>query len=370
MEIRARREDFLGALSRIQGTVERRNTMPILANVLIETHTNRIQVTATDLEVGVRVSLKGDIEVVGSVTVDARKLFEIVREMSEETVELKRFGNDRVEIRSGKSVFRMVGLDPKEFPAFATSPKEERRECPAHLLKEMIDKTIFSVSTDETRSNLNGALLQEQESSTENVRMVTTDGHRLSLVQRSIGPLGLDKGVIVPRKGLAELRRLLEDSADETVSLGFSDNMLFVWKGDVEMSIRLIDGDFPDYERVIPTDNTSEAKLPQGSLHRAFRRVSLLSSDRYRGVKVELASGTISVSASNPDLGEAHEELEVEYEGARLSIGYNAQYLLEILGVMDKDDQVVLALKDDQSPTVVKRGGDDSMLYVVMPMRI
>ncbi len=368
MEIRARREDFLSALSRTQGTVERRNTMPILANVLIETHTNRIRVTATDLEVGVRASLNGEIVTSGRVTVDARKLYEIVRELSEEMIELQRLENDRVEIRSGKSVFKMVGLDAQEFPVFAQSAEGDRKECPAQVLKEMIDKTIFSVSTDETRSNLNGALLHESGDNT--VRMVTTDGHRLSLVQREIGPLGIQKGVIIPRKGLGEIRRLLEDSGEATVSLGLTENMVFVWYGDVEMSIRLIDGEFPDYDKVIPSDQTSEANVAQSNLFRALRRVSLLSSDRYRGVRVELKGGGMFISANNPDLGEAAEELEVDYQGARLSIGYNAQYLLDILGVLEHDDKVTLAVKDDQSPTVLKRNGDESLLYVVMPMRI
>lgn len=368
MEIKAKREDFLGALSRIQGTVERRNTMPILANVLIETHTNRIRLTATDLEVGVRASLNGEIVTSGRVTVDARKLYEIVRELSEEMIELNRLENDRVEIKSGKSVFKMVGLDAQEFPVFAKSSEDARKECPAHILKEMIDKTIFSISSDETRSNLNGALLHESGEAA--VRMVTTDGHRLSLVQREIGPLGLAKGVIIPRKGLTELRRLLEDAGDEPVSLGFTQNMVFVWKGDVEMSIRLIDGDFPDYDKVIPSDNNSEASVAQSRLFRALRRVSLLSSDRYRGVRVDLNGGNMSITANNPDMGEAAEELDVEYQGARLSIGYNAQYLLDILGVLDHEDKVTLALKNDESPTVVKRNGDDTLLYVVMPMRI
>lgn len=368
MEIKARREDFLGALYWIQSTVERRNTMPILANVLIEAHDDGVQLTATDLEVGVRASLGGEILAPGSVTVDARKLYEIVRELSEESLELKRLENDRVEIRSGKSVFRMVGLDAKEFPAFTKSAEGNRSECPGDILREMIDKTIFSISTDESRSNLNGALIHELDKT--KVRMVTTDGHRLSLIEREIGPLGVGKSAIIPRKGLVELKKLLEDTGEESVSLGFTDNMMFVWRGDVEMSIRLIDGEFPDYDKVIPTDSVSEAKVPQHSLFRALRRVSLLSSDRYRGVKVEFRPGNMAISANNPDLGEAVEEVDVEYGGALLTIGYNAQYLLDILGVLEQGDQVELALKDDQSPTLLKCNGNDSLLYVVMPMRI
>ena len=368
MHIKAKREDLASALYWTQSTVERRNTMQILSNVLVETHANRVRLTATDLEVGVRAALDGEIVTSGRITVDARKLYEIVRELSDDAIELKRLENDRVEIQSGKSVFRMVGLDAQDFPAFASIPQDGRKECPAHVLKEMIDKTLFSISSDETRSNLNGALLHDRDPG--RVRMVTTDGHRLSMVEREIGPLGLVKGVIIPRKGLTEVRRLLEDAGEDMVSMGFSDNMAFVWRGDVEMSIRLIDGEFPDYARVIPSDQTSEANVSQHSFFRALRRVALLSSDRYRGVRVEFNSGNLAISANNPDLGEASEEMDAEYGGARLAIGYNAQYLLDVLGVLDQEDVVVMGLKNDESPTLVKRKGDDRLLYVVMPMKI
>lgn len=368
MHIKTKREDLSSALYWTQSTVERRNTMPILANVLVETHANRIRLTATDLEVGVRAAFDGEIVTSGRITVDAKKLYEIVRELSGDAIELKRLENDRVEIQCGKSVFKMVGLDAQDFPAFAAIPQEGRKECPAHVLKEMIDKTLFSISSDETRSNLNGALLHDREEA--QVRMVTTDGHRLSLVEREIGPLGLDKGVIIPRKGLTELRRLLEDSGEDKVSMGFSDNMAFVWRGDVEMSIRLIDGEFPDYARVIPADSDNEANVSQNSFFRALRRVALLASDRYRGVRVEFTSGNLAISANNPDLGEAAEEMDAEYGGTRISIGYNAQYLLDVLGVLESEDVVVMGLKNDESPTLVKRSGDDRLLYVVMPMKI
>ena len=368
MHIRAKREDLLSALYWTQSTVERRNTMPILANVLVETHANRIRLTGTDLEVGVRAALDGEIVTSGRITVDAKKLYEIVRELADDAIELKRLENDRVEIQCGKSVFKMVGLDAQDFPAFAAIPQDEKKECPAHVLKEMIDKTLFSISSDETRSNLNGALLHDREEA--RVRMVTTDGHRLSLVEREIGPLGLAKGVIIPRKGLTELRRLLEDSGEDTVSMGFSDNMAFVWRGEVEMSIRLIDGEFPDYDRVIPGDSASEASVSRNSIFPAVRRVALLATDRYRGVRVEFSSGNLAISTNNPDLGEAAEEMDAEYGGTRMAIGYNAQYLLDVLGVLDHEDVVVMGLKNDESPTLVKRSGDDSLLYVVMPMKI
>lgn len=368
MRIIAKREDFLGALYWTQSTVERRNTMPILANVLIDAAGEDIRLTATDLEVGVRACLKGEITEEGQVTVNAKKLYEIVRELSEPTLQLTGLENDWVEVKSGKTVFKIVGLDAREFPAFAESSEHTLCECSAGVIKDMIDKTIFSISSDETRSNLNGAYCQEMGDG--KMRMVTTDGHRLSLVEREIGNLGLIKGVIIPRKGLVELRRLVDDTEDGSVAIGFANNMAFVTKGNVELFVRLIEGEFPDYSKVIPEDSTSQAKVDQGGLLKALRRVSLLSSDRYRGIKLELKEDQLAISANNPDLGEAIEEVEVEYQGQSLTIGYNARYLLDVLGVLGQEDSVDLQFKDEQSPTVMRKEGDDSFLYVVMPMRL
>jgi len=368
MEITAKREDFLEALYWTQSTVERRNTMPILANVLIEATGRNIRVTATDLEVGIRASLEGEVAEEGKVTANAKKLYEIVRELSETTLNFKGLENDWVEVKSGKSVFKIVGLDPREFPAFAENEDHVLCECQASVVKEMIEKTLFSISSDETRSNLNGAFCQEMGDG--KVRMVTTDGHRLSLVERKIGNLGLIKGVIIPRKGLVELKRLVDDTDDGVVSMGFANNMAFVTKDNVELFVRLIDGEFPDYSKVIPEDSTSAARVDQGGLLKALRRVSLLSSDRYRGIKLELKENQLSISANNPDLGEAIEEVDVDYTGQELAIGYNARYLLDVLGVLGQEDSVDLQFKDEQSPTVMRKEGDDSFLYVVMPMRL
>lgn len=368
MRIKAKRERFLDALYWTQSTVERRNTMPILANVLIEATGNAVRLTATDLEVGVRASLEGEVVEEGKATANAKKLYEIVRELSEPTLELTGQKNHWVEVRSGKSVFKIVGLDPREFPAFAEREGRRLCECPATIIGDMIDKTIFSISSDETRSNLNGAFCEQTE--TGRVRMVTTDGHRLSLVEREIGNLGLNKGVIVPRKGLVELKRLVDDAEDGTVALGFGDNMAFAVRDNVELFMRLIEGEFPDYSKVIPEDCTSQARVDQGDLLKALRRVSLLSSDRYRGIKFELNENQLLISANNPDLGEAVEEMDVEYRGEGLSIGYNARYLLDVLGVLGQEASVDVQFKDEQSPTVLRKEGDASFLYVVMPMRL
>jgi len=368
MEFRAKQGDFLSTLYWTQGIVERRNTMPILANVLIETRSGIIQVTATDLEVGVRAKLPGEVSQEGAVTLNAKKLYEIVRAAPEETLQLRRLENEWVEIKSGKSLFKIVGMDAREFPQFPNVEGERLFSVPAQSLREMIEKTIFSVSVDETRYSLNGVFAEQSNGG--KLRMVATDGHRLAMIERGIGPLGLEKGVILPRKGLAELKRLLEGGGDGVVSMGFKDNMALVSKDKVELFMRLIEGDFPDYRKVIPQDNPLGVKIGHEELLQALRRVSILSNERYKGIKMELHSGRMSLSVNNPDLGEAVEEVEVDYQGGALTIGFNARYLMDVLGVLGGEGDIEVRLKDELSPIVVRKEGDEGYLYVVMPMRL
>jgi DNA polymerase III subunit beta len=368
MEIKAKRGDLLATLYWTQSIVERRNTMPILANVLLESQKKDIRVTATDLEVGVRGSLEGDVVKEGSVTVNAKKLYEIVREVPNDQVQLKRLDNDWVEIRSGKSVFKIVGMDAREFPQFPKFSRDGLTTTPASTLREMIEGTIFSVSTDETRYSLNGVYVEQGEAG--NVRLVATDGHRLAFDERNLGSFGLAKGVILPRKGLAELKKLLESGDDGVVSIGFRENMGLVMKDRVELFMRLIDGDFPDYTKVIPKGNQNIARIEHDEFLQALRRVSIISSERYKGIKMEFKEDKLSVSANNPDLGEATEEVEMEYKGKPISIGFNARYLIDVLHVLGTDGEVQIELKDELSPSLVKKGGKEGYLYVLMPMRL
>ncbi|HEY5544283.1 MAG TPA: DNA polymerase III subunit beta [Candidatus Binatia bacterium] len=368
MEIKAKRESLLATLYWTQSIVERRNTMPILANVLFEAAKGSIRVTATDLEVGVRGEVEGDVAKEGSVTINAKKIYEIIREVPNEQVQLKRLDNDWVEIRSGKSVFKIVGIEAKEFPQFPKIDGKTLSSTPASALREMIERTLFSVSTDETRYSLNGVFIEQGQGG--NVRMVATDGHRLAFEERAIGSFGLTKGVILPRKGLAELKKLLESGADDAVSMGFKENMGLVIKDKIELFMRLIDGDFPDYTKVIPKGNPNIVKLEHDELLQALRRVSILSSERYKGVRMEFSDGKVAISANNPDLGEAVEEIEAEYTGKALSIGFNARYLIDVLGVLGGDGEIDIELKDELSPSVIRKAGVDSYLYVLMPMRL
>jgi DNA polymerase III subunit beta len=368
MEIKAKRESLLATLYWTQSIVERRNTMPILANVLFECVKGSIRVTATDLEVGVRGEVDGDVVKEGTVTVNAKKIYEIIREVPNEQVQLKRLDNDWVEIRSGKSVFKIVGIDAKEFPQFPKFDGKALSTTPASTVHQMIERTIFAVSTDETRYSLNGVFIEQGDSG--NIRMVATDGHRLAFEEKAVGSFGLAKGVILPRKGLAELKKLLENGSDAAVSLGFKENMGLVTKDKIELFMRLIDGDFPDYTKVIPKGNPNIVKLEHDELLQALRRVSILSSERYKGIRMEFTEGKVSISANNPDLGEAVEEIEAEYKGKPLSIGFNARYLIDVLSVLGGDGEIDIELKDELSPSIIRKAGVDNYLYVLMPMRL
>jgi DNA polymerase-3 subunit beta len=368
MEIKAKRGDFLAMLYWTQSIVERRNTMPILANVLVEAQKSEIRVTATDLEVGVRGDVDGEVIKEGTITVNAKKLYEIIREVPNEQVQLKRLENDWVEIRSGKSVFKIVGMDAREFPQFPKIDNRALSTTPASTIREMIERTIFSVSTDETRYSLNGVFVEESEGN--KVRMVSTDGHRLAFEEKALGSLGLTKGVILPRKGLSELKKLLDSGEDGVISIGFRENMGLVTKQKIELFMRLIDGDFPDYTKVIPKGNPNIAKIDHDELLQALKRVSILSSERYKGIKMDFSDGKVLISANNPDLGEAAEEVETEYKGKPLSIGFNARYLLDVLGVLESEGEVDIELKDELSPSVIRKPGKEGYLYVLMPMRL
>jgi DNA polymerase-3 subunit beta len=352
--------------------------MPILSHVLLEAKKGQLVVSATDLDLAVSSEHVEGCEILkeGSLAVSARHLYEIVRALPEQQVTLKKAHNNYLEVKSGPSEFRIVGLPAEDFPALPRFEKVPFADVDPAALLDMIERTFFAVSTDETRYNLNGVYF---EPSAEALRLVATDGHRLSLVERKIGAtFGLKRGVILPKKGLQELRKLLAEAADvgdekargET-KLGFVENSAIVRRPGVVLSMRLIEGLFPDYRQVIPKQGEKVVKLGRGRLLETLRRISLLSSDKAHAVKLELTKGTLKVLSQNPDLGEAKEEVPVEYEGEPLKIGFNARYLIDVLGVLQSAD-VQLELADDLSPGVLRGADEKDQGYtaVVMPMRI
>jgi DNA polymerase III subunit beta len=368
MEFTIARSELLAALYLTQGIVERRTTIPILSNVLIESDGEGIVVTATDQEVAVRRKCKASVEQGGVLATGARKLYEMVRELPDGEVLIRCLENDWIEVSLGRSRFRLIGMPPDQFPAMpqpASTTKPLQLSGP--VLAEMIEHTIFAVSTDEARANLNGLYLESTED--ERLRMVATDGHRLAMIVRPAEGARLDKGVIIPRKAVQELRKVLE-SGDEVVDLFVEGGVAHVWRGPVRMSMRLVEGEFPDYRLVVPPNCVQLVELDVAPLLAALRRVSVVSSERTRGARLQIEAGRLELSSINPDVGEAADEVEIEYTGDPLTVGFNARYMAEMLSILPAGGRVELGLNDDVSPGVMRDLGDPDYCYIVMPMRL
>lgn len=372
MEFRIDRDTFQRGLQKVQGIVEKRNTMPILSNVLIEAEGDRIDIVATDLEVGMKSSYPTRVISDGKITVSAKKLYEIIKELPDQEVAFTTKENDWVEIRCGKAQFTLVGLSPDEFPYFPRVKDETFITLENGIVREMIEKTSYAICNDETKYNLNGIFVKgfEEEGKTF-LQMVATDGHRLSLVRKEVeGTVRreLTKGAIFPKKGIFELKKMSEEE-DGTIMLGFMENNAVVKKDDTLVVMRLVDGEFPDYTRVIPANNDRIVVLDRLDYLHTLRRMSILSSDKYKGIRFDVRNGSVEISASNPELGEAREELEAIYEGEERTLRFNARYIIDVLGVLE-DEKVEVALKDELSPAIIRTPERDDFLAVVMPMRL
>ncbi|WP_298268399.1 DNA polymerase III subunit beta [Geobacter sp.] len=372
MEFRIDKDTFARALQKIQGIVEKRNTMPILSNVLIEAHDGRIELTATDLEVGMKSSYETSIVREGKITVSAKKLYEIIKELPDEAVSFSTKENDWVEIRCGKAYFSIVGLSPEEFPYFPKVNEESFIQIESRLLADMIEKTAYAICFDETKYNLNGTFVKAvEEEGKALLRMVATDGHRLSITEKefagAVGP-EMAKGVIFPKKGIFELKKICEEEATE-LSLGFMDNSAVIKKGNTVVVMRLVDGEFPDYTRVVPVANDKIVTVAREPFFHSLRRMSILSSEKFKGIKMDIEADRMVISSSNPELGEATEDLDAVYGGEPLSIRFNARYLIDVLSVLD-ESEVALVLRDELSPAIVKPAGVEGFTAVIMPMRL
>lgn len=368
MEFRIAAEELKKALYRAQGIVERKTTMPILANVLINATKSDVTVTAFDLDIGIVSEHPAEVAKAGAVTVNAKYLFDIVANLPEAHVTLKKLNNNYVEVTSGPAHFKIVGMAPEEYPKL---PKEENAalvQINGNVLLEMVRKTQFAISTDETRYILNGVFFEPREAG--QVRMVATDGHRLSLIERALqGDFKLKSGVIIPRKGLLELKRLLDEAPDAECQLGFAENSALFKKPGLTMVMRLIDGQFPEYQRVIPKEGEKIIVIPKVRFLEGLKRISLLSADKSNAVKLSLAENQLRITSQNPDLGEAKDDLDIAYIGGPLTIGFNARYLVDVLSVLEHPE-VSLELGDEHSPGVMRAPGDTSFTAVVMPMRV
>lgn len=369
MEFTVQVPDLAKALQRVQGIVEKKTTMPILANAVMASQGNDLlSVSATDLEIGLTGRYPARIHTEGAMTLGAKALYDIVKALPESEVTLKQAPNQYVEITCGKVKYRLVGLAAESFPALPTFDDVSFFTLEPKSFRQMIDKTLYAVSTDETRYNLTGVYCETMQSPP-GLRMVATDGHRLAIVERATDEApAMAEGVIIPRKGMQELRKLLDDG-DLPGRLGFVENSAVFEKGDVSLTMRLVDGRFPDYQQVIPQSHTRDLKVSRQALHQALRRTSILAPDKAQGVRLDLQPGLLSLTANNPDLGEAREEIEVDYSGEPLKIGFNFRYLMDVLGTL-QDDEVLFELTDELSPGVLRSADSSDYRAVVMPMRI
>jgi len=371
MELVVRKNELLRELQLFQGIVERKNTIPILANVLIEAKGNEVRMLATDLEVALRSKCAASVAKGGSLTLPAKKLYEIVKAFAETDVRIEEDKNG-VKVSADKFDSRMQTLPREDFPTLPEATGVARASLPREALREMVAKTQFAITGEDTRYFLNGALFVLR---TDSMSLVATDGHRLALVtvKREGDPAikpGEEVKVILPKKTLLELGKLLSE-ADGDITYERGENHLFFEVGGRMLISRMIDGQFPAYERVIPKGNDKDIEFERERLTNAVKRVALLSNERSRAVKFEIDKGKVEVTSSSSEFGEAREQLAVDYQGNALAISFNAQYVLDFLNVVETD-VVSLSLKDEVSQAVMTPVGAQGYdyTYVIMPMRI
>ncbi len=367
MKLAIDRDVLQRGLARIQTIVERRGTLPILSNALLVAEEDGLRLAATDLEVGVITRMTARIETQGQVTLGAKKLYEIVRELEESEVSLAIEDESRVRVECGPARFTLLAISPEEYPTIPGADGVEFLEIEASLLSEMIERTLYATSTDETRYNLNGVYMELADEG--RLRFVATDGHRLAMVDKTPqAPVGfLEQGIIVPRKGVSEIHRLCEET-DGAVEVGLGDGFLIIRRPDLVLSCRLIDGEFVNYRQVLPADPKIRLVLERERLLHAVRRVALMTHERSRALQLVLDSGELELSTTNPDLGEAREVLPVDYRGDRFETGFNARYMQDALTAMGSKE-VSMEFVDELTPALLRPADDPDQLAIVMPMR-
>ncbi len=363
MKFQIDKSDFLEGLQQVQHVVSTRTTLPILSNVLIEADGDHLQLSTTDLDVGITGRVKADVEVGGATTLPARRLVSIIKELPSNDVSIEVDNDNVATVRSGPSFFKILGLDREEFPPLASFEDAKEFGIDQKILKDALKKTAYAISTDETRYVLNGINCILKEGS---LTLVATDGRRLAMVEQDLEfPSDEETGVIIPTKAVNELQRLLNDEGEIRVQLS-SSQIGFELNDNVLVS-KLIEGNYPNFRQVIPGEANHRVTIEREILLNAVKRVALLASEKSNSVKLTFADDTLQISANSPEIGEAEETIHIKYSGPTITIAFNPEFMMAPLRALDQDE-IFLDLIDDMSPGVIKI--DEPFLYVIMPMRV
>ena len=367
MNIIINREQILGPLQQVIGAVERKSTSPILGNVLIQSEQNKISLTATDLEIELIAYLDLDCHDDFATTLPARKFFDICKALPENSDITFKIEENQVQLVSGRSRFTLASLPAKDFQRIDDIKSQVSFSLPQKDLKLLIDKTAFAMAQQDVRYYLNGLLMELFK---DGLRIVATDGHRLALSEyRGDLAVNQDKQLIIPRKGVLELSRLLNPSSADLISITISQNHIRVESDDLIFTSKLIDGKYPDYNRVIPLDGNKIMTVNRQLLKNALQRISILSNEKYRGIRLTFSEGNLSIQANNPDHEEAEEEISVNFDESPIEIGFNVTYLLDVFSVLDSEE-IQIKLKDTNSSCIITSTESEDFRYVVMPMRL
>lgn len=364
MRFSLQREALLKPLAQVVNVVERRQTLPVLANLLVQVKDGQLSLTGTDLEVEMVARCLVDEAQDGEITIPARKLFDIVRALPDGSKVTVSQSGEKVAVQAGRSRFSLASLPANDFPSIDEVEATERVAVPEAALKELIERTAFAMAQQDVRYYLNGLLFDLRDTL---LRCVATDGHRLALCETPLEGAG-KRQIILPRKGVQELQRLLE-GGDRALELEVGRSHLRVKRDDVTFTSKLIDGKFPDYEAVIPIGADREVRIDRESLRAALQRAAILSNEKYRGVRIEVSPGQLRISAHNPEQEEAQEEVEADTKVDALAIGFNVNYLLDALTAL-RDEHVVLQLRDANSSALVRESANERSRHVVMPLRL
>jgi DNA polymerase-3 subunit beta len=371
MEFNIGRNKFLDGIQKTLGIVEKKTTMPILNNVLIRASQEGIKVFATDREISLVAGYEAQVVHEGDVTVSAKKLHEMIREIQGDTIHFQRNDQYIVTLTAQKAVYKIPGISADEFPIFVVSEDVKFFRMRGQMMKEMILKTAFSMSNDEVRKNLNGVFFDSDTERQGVLKAVATDGHRLALANVYSGDkdfLKLEKGIIIPRKGVFEIRKLLESEAGD-IMIGVQQGMCVIKTDHTMLKVSLIDAEYPDYRRVLPAEKGIVVQFEKEAVLHALRRMSVISSERYSGVIVRLQNGKMILNSTNPDVGEANDEIDVIYQGSELEIGYNVNYLIDAIEVIEEKN-VIFEMGAGVKPGVIRPVDNSNHFCIIMPLRI